>query len=66
MPGCGDEPWIGIRWTRWLEADAGVRRSKIRRWESELTEEMMDGEWGENAVLYVQECVGRVRSEFGR
>jgi hypothetical protein len=34
-----------------LEADAGVRRSKIRKWESDETEEIMDGECGEKALL---------------
>jgi hypothetical protein len=43
--------WIGMFWTRWFEAEAGVRRSKIRRWESEETEERMEGECGEKAVL---------------
>lgn len=37
-------PWMGIAETRWLEADAGALRSKIRRWESEETEEITDGE----------------------
>lgn len=32
---------------RWFEADAGVRRSKMRRWESEETEERMEGLCGE-------------------
>lgn len=62
-PMTGGGPWMGIKETRWLEADAGVRRSNIRRWESEDTEEIIDGEWGEKAVLYVQECVGSVRIE---
>lgn len=44
-------PWIGIRCTRWLEAEAGVRRSKTRRCESEVTEERTEGECGEKAVL---------------
>jgi hypothetical protein len=42
---------MGIKETRWFEADAGVRRSNIRRWESEDTEEIIDGECGEKAVL---------------
>lgn len=42
---------MGIEVTRWFEADAGLRRSKIRRWESEETAERIEGEWGENAVL---------------
>ena len=41
---------MGIRLTKWLEAEEGVRRSKMRRCESELTEERMEGEWGEKAV----------------
>jgi hypothetical protein len=57
---------MGIRCTKWLDADAGVRRSKIRKCESEDTEETIDGECGEKALLYVQECVGRVKTEVGR
>lgn len=51
---------MGMLEMRWLEADVGVRRSKMRRWESEETEETRDGECGEKAVEYVQLCVGRV------
>lgn len=51
---------MGMEEIRWFEADVGVRRSKMRRWESEETEERSDGECGEKAVLYVQLCVGRV------
>lgn len=51
---------MGMDEMRWFEADVGVRRSKMRRWESEETEERSDGECGEKAVLYVQLCVGRV------
>ena len=43
-PGIGAEPWMGISWTKWLEADAGVRRSNIRMWLSEETAEMIEGE----------------------
>ena len=43
--------WIGIERIRWLDAEAGVRRSKTRRVESEETEERIDGECGEKAVL---------------
>lgn len=43
-PGAGGAPWIGMRWTRWLDAEAGVRRSKIRRCESDETEERTEGE----------------------
>lgn len=51
-PGTGVRAaWMGTEATRWLDADAGVRRSKMRRWESEETEEMMEGECGEKAVL---------------
>jgi nicotinamide mononucleotide adenylyltransferase len=57
---------MGIRWTRWLDAEEGVRRSKIRRWESEDTEERIEGLCGEKAEEYVQECVGRVSREVGR
>jgi len=46
-PGIGAEPWIGMRWTKWLDAEAEVRRSKSRRWESDVAEEMIDGECGE-------------------
>lgn len=42
---------MGIRATRWFEADAGVRKSNIRRCESEDTDEIMEGECGEKAVL---------------
>jgi hypothetical protein len=49
-PGTGAAPWIGINWTKWLEAEAGVRRSKMRIWLSDETDETMDAECGENAV----------------
>jgi hypothetical protein len=49
-----------------LEAEEGVRMSKMRRWESEVTDERIEGECGEKAELYVQEWVGRVRREVGR
>ena len=61
---CGE--WIGILRVRWLEAEGGVRRSKRRRCESEETEERREGEWGENAAEYVQECVGSVSMDVGR
>lgn len=38
---------MGIVQTRWLEADAGVRRSKRRKCESLDTELRREGEWGE-------------------
>lgn len=37
----------GMEAVRWFEAEEGVRRSKRRRWESEETEERMEGECGE-------------------
>jgi len=43
--------WIDILATRWLEALAGVRRSKIRSVESLDTEERIEGLCGEKAVL---------------
>jgi hypothetical protein len=43
--------WMEMEATRWLEALAGVRRSKTRRVESLETEERMEGLWGEKAVL---------------
>ena len=46
----GSGVWMGIEETRWFAAEVGVRRSKMRRWESEETEERMEGEWGLNAV----------------
>lgn len=64
-PGLEAEPWMGIRCMRWFEADAGVRMSKIRRCESEVTDEMILGLWGAKTAEYVQECVGRVRTESG-
>lgn len=36
---------------RWFETEAGVRRSKIRRCESEETEERREGECGEKEAL---------------
>jgi len=50
-PITGGGPWIGIKATRWFEADAGVRRSKIRQCESDETDEIIEGEWGDHAVL---------------
>lgn len=41
---------MGIEETRWFAAEVGVRRSKMRRWESEETEERTEGECGLNAV----------------
>jgi hypothetical protein len=42
---------MGIMETRWLDAEAGVRRSKMRRWESDDTADRMEGLCGEKAVL---------------
>ena len=42
---------MGIKATRWLLADAGVRRSKILQCESDETDERIEGEWGDHAVL---------------
>ena len=36
---------------RWLDAEGGVRRSKMRRWESDETEERREGECGEYEAL---------------
>ena len=41
---------MGIVRVRWFVAEDGVRRSKTRRWESEDTEERIEGEWGEKEV----------------
>jgi hypothetical protein len=49
--GRGGAEWMEMLATRWLEALAGVRRSKMRRVESLDTEERIDGLWGEKAVL---------------
>ena len=51
--GCWDlgGVWMGMARVRWFEAEAGVRRSKTRRCESEDTEERMEGECGEKEVL---------------
>ena len=38
--------WMGRVRTRWLEDEAGVRRSKSRRCESLETEERREGECG--------------------
>lgn len=40
----------GMEQVRWFEAEDGVRRSNIRRWESEETDERIEGECGENEV----------------
>jgi hypothetical protein len=42
VPGPGWE-WTGMVETRWYFAEEGVRRSKMRIWESEETAEMMEG-----------------------
>jgi hypothetical protein len=46
---------IGILSVRWLDAEAGVLRSKIRRCESELTLLNMLGLCGLNSAEYVHE-----------
>ena len=43
--------WMGMARVRWFEAEGGVRRSKMRRCESEETEERSEGECGEKEVL---------------
>lgn len=45
------DAWMEMLATRWLEALAGVRRSKMRRVESLETEDRMEGLCGEKAVL---------------
>lgn len=52
-PGWGPEPaaWTGIVETRWYFADEGVRRSKMRRCESEETAEMRAGLEGQKEAL---------------
>lgn len=64
--GCAPAAWTGILETRWYFADVGVRRSYIRRCESEDAAEMIAGFEGQNDVLYVQLPVGRVLNEFAR
>lgn len=68
FPGIGEAgaAWMGIWRVRWFDAEAGVRRSYTRRYESEETQERISGECGEKEALYVQLCVGRVTSECGR
>jgi hypothetical protein len=46
LPGIGDAgaAWMGIWRVRWLDAEAGVRRSKMRTYESEVTQESISGE----------------------
>ena len=48
---------------RWYLADAGVRRSKIRRWESLPAADIMAGLEGQKEVLYVQLPTGKVAME---
>lgn len=43
IPVCG-AACIGIDDTRWFDAEAGLRRSNMRRWESEETDESTEGE----------------------
>lgn len=58
-PGCAGVSrrfrWAGVWWTgisamRWYLAETGVRRSKMRRRESEETAERRAGLWGEKAT----------------
>jgi hypothetical protein len=56
---------MGMDWTRWLEAEAGVRRSNTRRCESEETAERMLGLCGLNCALYVQLWIGSVVTDWG-
>lgn len=51
---------------RWYFAEEGVRRSKMRRCESEDTAEIRAGLDGQNAALYVQLPMGRVLRENSR
>jgi hypothetical protein len=55
--------WMGMLSVRWFDALAGVRRSKTRRWLSELTLLTTLGACGLNCALYVQEWVGSVVME---
>lgn len=54
---------MGMLSVRWFDALAGVRRSKTRRWLSELTLLTTLGACGLNCALYVHECVGSVVME---
>ena len=47
MGGCEGAVCKGMEAVRWLDAEEGVRRSKMRRWESEETELRMEEECGE-------------------
>lgn len=42
--------WAGMTVVRWYLAETGLRRSKMRMWESEETQEMMEGLVGEKAA----------------
>lgn len=51
-PGCAfGGVWIGMLSVRWFDALVGVRRSKMRKWLSELTALRMLGECGLNWAL---------------
>lgn len=65
MPAVGGA-CTGIADTRWYLADEGVRRSYMRRWESEETAEMRAGFEGQKDVLYVQLPTGKVLMECVR
>lgn len=62
-PGWAPAAWTGIVETRWYLAEEGVRRSKIRRCESEETADIRAGLEGQKDVLYVQLPIGRVFRE---
>jgi hypothetical protein len=42
--------WMGIWRERWFAAEAGVRRSKTRTYESEVTQEIRSGLYGLKAA----------------
>ena len=51
-PGCAfGGVWIGMLSVRWFDALVGVRKSKMRKWLSELTALRMLGECGLNWAL---------------
>lgn len=54
---------MGILSVKWLLADAGVLKSNILKWESELTLDSILGLCGLNSAEYVHECVGSVVRE---
>lgn len=50
-PGCEGAEWTGMLVVRWYFAEDGVRRSKMRRCESEETAEMRAGLDGQKEAL---------------